>query len=86
MQKIVAYLDTNVVTELDISDERTALDDNTSTLVSTDKRKLDGQRPVTVHGVEISVADTRVLDVDKNLIWTTFWDGNLLVHTCWLNC
>ena len=37
------------------------------------------QRPVTVHGVEISVTDTRVLDVDKNLIWARLLDGNLLV-------
>jgi hypothetical protein len=37
------------------------------------------QGPVAVHSVEISVADTRVLDVDKNLIraWLLHW--NLLV-------
>jgi hypothetical protein len=29
--------------------------------------------------VQICVADTGVLDVDKNLIWARLLDGNLLV-------
>lgn len=37
------------------------------------------QGPVAVHSVEISVADTRVLDVDKNLIWAGLLYGNLFV-------
>ena len=37
------------------------------------------QGPIAVHSVEISVADTRVLDVDKNLIWAGLLNGNLLV-------
>ena len=37
------------------------------------------QRPVTVHGVKVSVANSTVLDVDQNLIRTRLLDGNLLV-------
>ena len=37
------------------------------------------QRPVTIDGVEICVADTRVLDVDENLIRAWLLDWNLLV-------
>lgn len=37
------------------------------------------QWPVTVDGVEICVANTRILDVDENLIRTGLLDGNLLV-------
>ena len=37
------------------------------------------KRPVTVHGMEISVADTRVLDVDENFIGGWLLDGNLPV-------
>jgi hypothetical protein len=37
------------------------------------------QGPVAVYSVEISMADTRVLDVDKNLIWAGLLYGNLLV-------
>ena len=37
------------------------------------------QWPVSVHSVQISVADTRVLDVDKNLIGAGLLYGNLLV-------
>jgi hypothetical protein len=37
------------------------------------------QGPVAIHGVEISVADTRVLDVDENFIWAGLLNGNLLV-------
>jgi hypothetical protein len=37
------------------------------------------QWPVTVDGVQIGVADTRVLDVDKNLIWAGLLNRNPLV-------
>ncbi len=70
-----------MVTELDVGDEGTSLDDNTGTFVSTDEGELDGQRPVAVHGVEIRVADTGELDVDENLIGANLGDGDLLVDT-----
>jgi hypothetical protein len=55
-------------------------------LLGLDHEDLDVQdmmwtykRPVTVDGVQISMADTRVFDVDKNLIRTWLLDRNLLV-------
>lgn len=68
-----------MVTDLNVLDELTAGNNDTSTLVATDERELGGQRPVTVHGVEVGVADTRVLDVDENLIWAGLLDVDLLV-------
>lgn len=43
------------------------------------KEKSSHQRPVTIHSVKVSVANTTVLDVDKNLIRARLLDGNLLV-------
>lgn len=77
--RVVEPLDTDVVTELDVLDELTLGDDNTSTLVTTDQGELGGQGPVTHHGVEISVADTGVLDIDKDLGGAGLLDGDLLV-------
>jgi hypothetical protein len=37
------------------------------------------QRPVAVDGVQVSVAHTRELDVDENLVRSWLLDGNLLV-------
>lgn len=68
-----------MVTNIDLADEFTTSNDDTSTLVATNKRKLGWQGPVTVQGVKICVADTGVLDVDENLIRTRLGDGNLLV-------
>jgi hypothetical protein len=79
--RAVEPLDTDVVTELDVLDKGPALHNNTSTFVSTDKGELDGQRPVTVHGMEIGVADTRELDVNQNFIWANFWNWDLLIDT-----
>jgi hypothetical protein len=79
----ISYLYTSIVTDLDVFNERSECNDDTGTFVSTDKWKLGGQWPVTVHGVEISVADTRVLDVDENLIWTGLLDWNFLVDNSW---
>ena len=73
------YLDTNVVTNIDLADELTTSNDNTSTLVTTDERKFGWEGPVTVQCVEICVADTGVLDIDENLIGARLGDGNLLV-------
>lgn len=72
-------LDTDVLAELNVGDELTALDDNTGTLVATDEGQLDGEGPVAHHGVQVGVADTRELDVDEDLIRTRLGHGDLLV-------
>lgn len=78
-QQCYTYLDTNVVTNIDLADEFTTSNDDTSTLVTSNKRKLGWEGPVTVQCVEICVADTGVLDIDENLVGTRLGDGNLLV-------
>lgn len=77
--RAVDPLDTDVVAELDILHEVATANDNTSTLVATDKGHLGLERPVTHHGVEIGVADTGELDVHQHLIGTGLLDGDLLV-------
>jgi hypothetical protein len=47
--------------------------------VASNKGNLGVEWPVTVHGVKVSVADTRELDVDENLIWTGLWHWDILV-------
>jgi hypothetical protein len=37
------------------------------------------ERPVAIHGMEISVADTRVLDVDEDFVRGWLLDGDLLI-------
>lgn len=68
-----------MIANLNIVDEGTAGYNNASTFVSTDQWELPLQWPVSVDGVEISVTDTRVLDVDENLIWARFLHWDLLV-------
>ena len=51
--------------------------------MASDKREFGGQWPVTVDGVEISVADTGELDVDENFIWARLLDWDLLVDDSW---
>lgn len=80
---VLAYLHTRVIANFDVTDKLSSGNDNTSTLVSTDKWEFGGQWPVTVDGVEISVADTRVLDVDENLIWSRLLDWDPLVDDSW---
>jgi hypothetical protein len=70
---------TSVIANLDVGNVITLRDHNTSALVSTHKRKLGRQGPVTVHGVKIGVADTGELDVDEDLVWTRLLDWNLFV-------
>ena len=72
-----------VVANFDVLDEGTSCDDDTSTFVSTHERKLGRQWPITVYSVEICVADTRELNVDKYLIWAWLLDGDLLVLNSW---
>lgn len=72
-------LDADVVTLLQVIDELALGDDNTGTLVTTDEGHLDGQGPVALHGVQVGVAHTRVLDVDQDLIGCGLGDRDLLV-------
>ena len=66
--------------QLPVLDETAHSNDNTSTLVSTDEWKFGGEWPVTIHGVQVGVADAGVLDVHEDLIWTWFLYWNLLVN------
>lgn len=62
---------------LNVGGEVTLGNNDTGTFVSTDEWKLGWEWPVAVHGVQVSVAYTRVLDVDEDLIWAWLldWDG-----------
>jgi hypothetical protein len=77
--RTVEPLDTDLLANLDVLDKLAAGDDDTGTLVATNKGQLGVEGPVTLPGVEISVADTGELDVDEDLIGTRLLDGNLLV-------
>lgn len=72
-----------MITNLNIFDQITSSNNDTGTLVSTNKWKLGCQWPVTVYGVQISVADTGELDVDENLIWARLLNWDLLVDDSW---
>jgi hypothetical protein len=72
-------LNTGVIANFNVGHVVSLCHNDTSTLVTTNKRKLGGERPVTVHSVEIGVADTRELDVDEDLIWARLLDWDLLV-------
>jgi len=73
------YFDTSVVTNLNVIHKVTLGHDDAGTLVTTDERKLGWKRPVTIDGMQVGVADTRVLDVDEDLIWAWLLDWDLLV-------
>lgn len=60
---LLAHLDTGVVTDFDIFDELTPSDYDTSTLVTSNKRKLGCQWPVAMEGVKVGMTYTRELDV-----------------------
>jgi hypothetical protein len=77
--RTVEPLDTDLLADLDILDKLAASDNNTGTLVATNKGQLGVKGPVTLPGVEIGVADTGELDVDQDLIGTRLLNGNLLV-------
>lgn len=79
--RVVQPLDTNSLAELAdiIGNQIAARHDDASTFVTTNERQLGGNRPVTVDGVQIGVADARVLDVDEDFLWAGFCDGDLLV-------
>ena len=68
-----------IVANLDVGDEVAAGHNHPSALVTANEGYLGGQRPVAHHGVEVGVTDTRVLDVDKDLIGTRLCDGDLFI-------
>ena len=72
-------LDTGMVANLNVLNEITLCHNDTGTLMSSNQRKLGGEWPVSVHGVKISVADTRELDVDENFIRARLRNRDLLV-------
>lgn len=77
--RAVEPLNADMVADLNILNKLATGDDDTSTLVTTDKGQLDIEGPVTHHGVVVGVADTGELDVNEDLIGTGLLDGNLLV-------
>jgi hypothetical protein len=79
----VAYLDTHMVANLDVlvGDEGSLGHDHTSALMASDEWvRLGRERPIAILGVEIGVADTRVLDVDQDLIGAGLGHRDLLVR------
>lgn len=62
-----------------IADQGTLGNNYPGSLMATDERELGGERPVAVDGVEVGVADTRVLDVDEDFIRAGLLDGDLHV-------
>lgn len=73
-------LDAGVVANLDVADELATGDDDAGSLVAADQGQLGRDGPVAEHGVQVRVADARVLDVDEHLIGAGLGDGNPLVH------
>jgi hypothetical protein len=74
-----AYLNTSIITDFDVLDERSTSYNNTSTFMSTDKWKLGWQWPVTVHSVQVCVANAGVFDVDENFVRAWLLNGDPLV-------
>ncbi|KAH3658881.1 hypothetical protein OGATHE_006607 [Ogataea polymorpha] len=77
--RAVQPFDTGQVADLEVFNVLTLGNDNTGTLVTTHKWEFDRQWPVTLPGVQVGVAHTRVLDVDQNLVWLWLWNWDLLV-------
>jgi len=63
------YLDTGMISNLDIRGQIAFCYNDTGALVASDERKLGCEWPVTVDGVEIGVADPGVFDIDEDLVW-----------------
>lgn len=66
------HLDAGMITDLDIRDQIAAGYYDTGAFVASDQRKLGGKRPVTIDGMEIGMADARVLDIDEDFIGARF--------------
>lgn len=69
-----------MVSNLNIGNQFAFRYNDASTFVATDERELGSQWPVTIDCVKICVADARVFDVDKNLIWAWLLDWDSLVY------
>jgi len=65
---------------LNVVHERSESHNNASAFMSADEGELGCQWPISVHCVKICMADTRVFDVDENLIWTWLLNWDLLVY------
>jgi len=70
---------TGVITNLNILDKLTLSNYHAGTFMTANERQLGIEWPITVNSMEISVADARKLDVDKNLIWARLLDWDLLI-------
>lgn len=81
--RAVEPLDAGVVANGNVGDELAAGNDDAGALVAADQGQLGVEGPVAHHGVEIGVADARVLDVDEDLIGTRLLDGDPLVDDGW---
>lgn len=68
-----------MVSNLNVLDQFTTGNDNTSSFVASNQWKLGGQWPISIHGVKVGVAHTGVFDVDEDFIWARLRYWNLLV-------
>jgi hypothetical protein len=78
---VVQPFDANSLADLAdvIGNEFTSCNHNTGTFVTTDKGKLGWDGPVTINGMEIGVADTRVFNVDEDFLRARLCNWDLLV-------
>ena len=51
----------------------------TGTFMATHERKLCWKRPIAIDCVQVGVADSGILDVDEDLIWSWLLDWDLFV-------
>lgn len=74
--KIEAYLDTDMIPDLYILNKLSTGYDNSCPFMATNKRQFGWQGPITIHSVKISMANTRVFNVDEDLVWAglLYWD------------
>lgn len=76
----VSYLYASIVTKLNIPNQGSKANNDTSTFVSADQRKLRRYWPIAVDSVKISVTNTGIFDVDENLVWAGLSNRNLFIN------
>lgn len=76
----VQPFDTSVVSNFKLIDEFTRGDDHASSFMSAHERKLQIEGPVTLHGVQVGVANSGIPDLDQNLVRARLCNGDLLVN------
>lgn len=82
--RAVEPLDAGEVAQLNVGDEAAAGNDDAGAFVAADEgQRFRVERPVAHHGVEVGVADARVLDVDEDFIGAGLLDGDSLVGGGW---